>query len=249
MKNEYSSYDLKKHLEEEHRQSPFSQYLKEIVYGGTDGIVTTFAIVAGFTGANVGSLIATHSYFIVLLFGFANLFADGVSMALSNFLSLRSEQDLYRVERARELHEIRNSKDLESQETKYILMKKGYSERDASAMTALYAKNEDYWADFMMHHELELPNPEGENPRLTALATLLAFIAFGFIPLIPYVAGFAIDASFGYSVMFVFLALVLLGALRWRVTKQTVIRSIGEVVFVGGVAATIAYIVGIFFRI
>jgi len=51
----YSKEDLEKHLKEEHRQSPFSEYLKEIVYGGADGIVTTFAVVAGFAGAGAAA--------------------------------------------------------------------------------------------------------------------------------------------------------------------------------------------------
>ncbi|MGB2731859.1 MAG: VIT1/CCC1 transporter family protein, partial [Microgenomates group bacterium] len=42
---------LQKHLQDEHKLSAFSTYLKEIVYGGSDGIVTTFAVVAGFAGA------------------------------------------------------------------------------------------------------------------------------------------------------------------------------------------------------
>jgi len=62
------------------------RYLPEIVYGGIDGSVTTFAVVAGVIGASLSAS-------IVLILGFANLFADGFSMAISNYLSKRSEQD------------------------------------------------------------------------------------------------------------------------------------------------------------
>ena len=79
---------------EEHKVSIFQSYLKEIVYGGNDGIVTTFAIVAGFAGAQL-SAASPMGYVTVLLFGFANLFADGLSMGLGNFLSIRSEKDSY----------------------------------------------------------------------------------------------------------------------------------------------------------
>jgi vacuolar iron transporter family protein len=99
---EYSKADLEKHRKEEHSSSPFSTYLKEIVYGGNDGIVTTFAVVAGFAGAQSDTNVATYSFLTVLLFGIANLFADGASMGLGNFLSLRSEQDLYKKEKAKE---------------------------------------------------------------------------------------------------------------------------------------------------
>ena len=101
----YSKYDLEKHLKNEHKISPFAQYLKEIVYGGNDGIVTTFAVVAGFAGANsAGNL--QIGYLAVLLFGLANLFADATSMGLGNFLSSRSEQDRFRQEEAKERREI-----------------------------------------------------------------------------------------------------------------------------------------------
>jgi len=71
-----------------------AKYLKEIVYGGVDGIVTTFAVVAGFTGASSSGLLLDKGYLVVLLFGFANLFADATSMGLGNFLSVRTDQAL-----------------------------------------------------------------------------------------------------------------------------------------------------------
>ncbi len=68
------------------------KYLPEFVYGGMDGAITTFAIVAGVIGASLSSV-------IVLILGFANLFADGFSMAVSNYLSVKSEHDIRRKPR------------------------------------------------------------------------------------------------------------------------------------------------------
>jgi len=64
------------------------KYLAEFVYGGTDGAVTTFAVVAGAIGASLSSA-------VILILGFANLFADGFSMAVSNYLSVKSERELH----------------------------------------------------------------------------------------------------------------------------------------------------------
>lgn len=61
--------------------------LPEFVYGSIDGTVTTFAVVAGAIGAGLSSA-------VILILGFANLFADGFSMAVSNFMSRKSERDL-----------------------------------------------------------------------------------------------------------------------------------------------------------
>lgn len=64
------------------------KYLAEFVYGGIDGSVTTFAVVAGAIGASLGSA-------VILILGFANLFADGFSMAVSNYLLVKSEKELH----------------------------------------------------------------------------------------------------------------------------------------------------------
>lgn len=239
----YNANTYKKHLAQEHRISPFSVYLKEIVYGGNDGIITTFAVVAGFTGAQTisnGSL----PFLTVLLFGLANLFADGASMSLGNFLSVRSDQDVFKTEREKELHEIRNAPDMEESETIHILQTKGFTKKDASELAKFYRKNESYWVEFMMKEELEMRNPIGEKPLLTALATFIAFVTFGTIPLLPYFFSKNVDSAFFYSSIAACTALVLLGILRWLVTRRNVITSIGEVVLVGGIAALVAYVVG-----
>ncbi len=242
------SFNLQKHLEEEHKISPFSTYLREIVYGGSDGIVTTFAVVAGFTGAqaqNVGAM----PMIIVLLFGFANLFADGVSMALGNFLSSRADQDVYRSEKDKERHEIRTNPRLEKEESIVILINKGFSKEHAEKLVDLYASNEKYWLEFMMTQELEMANPENDNPTLMATATFASFVTFGLIPLIPYIL-FRFDPNvFPLSVAATALALFVLGILRWKVGKQGLLRSVGETLFIGGVAAVVAYFVGTLFRV
>lgn len=244
---EYSEKDYRHHLDSEHKKTPFSTYLKEIVYGGTDGIITTFAVVAGFSGAQInGGYLPLLS---VLLFGLANLFADGVSMGLGNFLSIRSDKDLYKTEKEKEHHEITNNEPMEGKETEHILKAKGFSDADASQITKLYMKNPDYWTEFMMREELNMANPEDHNPLYTGVATFISFVIFGSIPLIPYVfRQNGATALFNLSILFTIVALVTLGYLRFRVTKESLIRSIGEVVILGSSAASIAYFVGTFFR-
>lgn len=187
--------------------------------------------------------------FTVLLFGLANLFADSVSMSLGNFVSLRSQQDQYNSEKNKELFEIKNSKEQEKEETLLILTSKGFNKQDAMKIIDLYSKNDEYWAEFMMKYELQMPDPEAENPYLTALATFLAFIGFGFIPLIPYFFLKTEEINlFLISILFTLSALILLGVLRWYITKLSAIRSIGEIVAIGTIASSVAYFVGTFFR-
>ncbi len=240
----YTEKDFEEHLRKEHRQSPLSTYLREIVYGGNDGIVTTFAVVAGFAGAETGDPTGL-SVLTLFLFGFANLLADGVSMGLGNFMSVRADQDVYRAAKEKEAYEIDHEPEMEKAETKFILMQKGFSEKDAETLTEIYSKNRDYWVEFMMKDELEMANPEGENPFLTALATFTAFIVFGLIPLLPYIFRQTAEGTFVYSVIFTFFALFLLGVLRWFITRRNFFVSVLETLMLGGTAAVVAYAVGV----
>lgn len=240
-------FNLQKHLADEHKMTPLTVYLKEIVYGGNDGIITTFAVVAGFAGAQA-NVVTQLPVLAVLLFGFANLFADGVSMALGNFLSIRSEQDVYNNEKGKESHEVIHNTELEKLESIEILVKKGFTRKQAEDLVTIYMTNNPYWVDFMMNQELELPNPEGDNPFLMALATFFSFLIFGFIPLIPYVL-FKGSELFLMSTVTTAAALTLLGILRWKVGKQSFFRSVGETLLLGGAAAVVAYFVGTMFKI
>ena len=242
-----SGFDLEAHLSTEHKITPFTTYLKEIVYGGNDGIITTFAIVAGFAGAQANPA-SQLPIFTVLLFGFANLFADGVSMALGNFISTRSEQDVYRHAKQKEKYEIVHHPEMEVEESVEILVRKGFSQKQAADLVAIYRTNPVYWTDFMMNQELELSNPEGDNPLFMSIATFFSFVIFGFIPLLPYVL-FNETATFLNSICATATALFLLGILRWKVGQQSFLRSVGEILFLGGVAAITAFLVGTQFKV
>mgnify|MGYP000026423290 CR=1 FL=1 len=230
----------------------FTEYFKEVIYGGIDGIVTTFAVVAGFAGASLSNNETTQlSFLVVMLFGLANLFADAASMGLGNFLSVRSEKDLYSVARDKERELLRSNPEHEKNETIRIMQEKGFSAQEAATMAAIYQKNESYWLDFMMQHEQEMADPRGENEVFTGLATFVSFLIFGAIPLLPFLFQENGDAltAFLFSLTGTFLALVTLGLLKWRVIGAKFWASMIEVVLVGGTAAVLAYFVGTFFAL
>lgn len=245
---EYTEQTFEEHLREEHTGSVFADYLKEIVYGGNDGIVTTFAVVAGFTGANMGAdHMVSLSVLSVLLFGLANLFADGAAMGLGNFLSVRAEKSIYRSHEEKEWREITMNQEMEKKETRFILQKKGFSEEDAHTLTELFAKNPNYWLSFMMTEELALRNPEHESAALNGLATFTSFVVFGFIPILPYL--FINDArqSFLWSGVATLSALAILGIFSGWVSGRNRFRTLLETITIGGISASIAFWVGTFF--
>ena len=237
------------HLESEHKQSPFTTHLKEVVYGGNDGIVTTFAVVAGFSGANMGDQTLNLSLISVMLFGVANLLADGAAMGLGNFLSVNSSKKLYKNTYDKELTETKESKEFELEETEFLFEEQGFNKTDAKALTKLISKNTDFWVKFMVQHECKMDNPENENAFYNGLATFLAFVFFGFIPLIPYLFLSNIQELFMLSSLCTLFALVGLGVFRAIVTTEKMIYAIIETVTIGSVAASIAYFVGLLFKL
>lgn len=235
-----------------HRKSPFAEYFKEVIYGGIDGIVTTFAVVSGFSGAALASDATTQlSFIIVLLFGLANLFADAISMGLGNFLSVRSEKDQYEILRRKEKALLEHSPEAEHEETVAIMKAKGFSDSDAIMLATIYSKNKEYWLDFMMSNEYEMSDPRGDNPILTGFTTFASFLLFGSIPILPFF--FLQDATptevFQTSTLGTLFALVTLGLMKWRIVGTSLARSLGEVVLIGAAASIIAFLVGTFFRI
>ena len=238
---------LEAHRLAEHRISPVQDYIRQIVFGGIDGIVTTFAVVAGFAGLAAEGT-AEVGLAAVLLFGLANLLADATSMGLGEFLSARSEQDVYRAVRAKERSEIDTNPEAELAETAEILGSHGVNEKDAAEMAAILLRNPEMMADFMMQYEIGLADTTDERPWLNGLVTFGSFILMGAIPLLPYFAAGAGTNVFLVSCTATFAALVGLGALRWSVSLQSLARCVGETLLVGGTCAVVAYGVGMAFR-
>ena len=239
---------LAEHKAHEHHISSVGEFIKQIIYGGNDGIVTTFAIVAGFAGAGVDG-VAQIGGIAVLLFGVANLFADATAMGLGEFLSGRSEQEMYKSVREKELYEILNNPEMERIETLEILEERGFSKEDANSLANILERNPEYYADFMMTYEIEMADPTSESPALNGLATFLAFLTFGTIPLIPYFILEPVPETFILSIASTFIALVLLGILQFSLIRRKLWRCIGETVLVGGVCAVVAFAVGLAFSL
>lgn len=163
------------------------RYLPEFVYGGIDGTVTTFAVIAGSLGAALSPA-------VILILGFANLFADGFSMAASNYLSRTSESE--------------------------------------DSVGPNFGK--------------------GKTAMQTAAATFLSFVFVGFIPLISFVfAPFsqALDSyKFTISTILTVVAFLVVGAVKGKLIGKSMISSSFVTFLIGGAAAVIAYLVGLFLK-
>ena len=219
--------------------SRFELYLPEIVYGSMDGIVTTFAVVAGSAGAD-------FAVNIVLILGMSNLIADGLSMSIGSYLSKKSELDNYNKHLRIEEWEIENMPDVERREVTDIYKSKGFSGAELEMVVNRITSDKKVWIDTMMKDELGL-TLEKKSPFKSGLSTLLSFIAAGGLPLIVYV--FAYSGHLGLepfilSSVVTLLAFLLIGYIKTYVTKIGLLRSLTETLLLGASAATAAFFLG-----
>lgn len=229
---------LAKHRAEEPHGSGLGPYIHDIVYGANDGIVTTFAVVSGVTGAELSSS-------IVVILGFANVFADALSMGLGNFLSGKSRKDHYQRLLKEELREIEEIPEIEREEIREIYEAKGFKGADLDRVTEVITSDKTVWADTMMREEHGLSSDEAGAPLVHGFMTFGAFIVFGSIPIAPYLLPIEDSARFLVTIGSTVVALLLVGFLRSWVTRERLIRGPLEIVSVGLVCALVAYYIGV----
>ncbi|UWR21831.1 VIT1/CCC1 transporter family protein [Sulfitobacter sp. S190] len=222
--------EIAERLTQGQRQS----HLKDFIYGGIDGAVTTFAIVAGVEGAGL-------SHGVIVALGLANILADGFSMAASNYSGTKAElDDRKRIIKIEQNH-IAQHRAGELEELRQILQQRGLSGEVLEKATQEIARNERNWIDLMLSYEYGLASEE-PDPRGAAIATFAAFMVAGAVPLVPFVLG--LPNPFFISIIATLLTFFLIGTgkSRWSLSRWW--RSGFETLLIGGIAALIAYGVG-----
>lgn len=155
-------------------------YIRDLVYGANDGVITTFAAVAGVEGGGLPA-------FAVIIVGVANLVADGLSMGVGNYLSIRANE----------------------------------SAREAD----------------------NLPEEEAEPVR-HAVATFLAFVVAGAVPLVPYTLGWSPVVQNAGASLGALATLFGVGAARGVVTRKPWWRTGAEMLMLGVIVGVAAYVAG-----
>ncbi len=219
------------------------KYLKDIVYGSMDGIITTFAVVSGVLGASL-------SFVVIIILGIANLLADGFSMAVGNYLSNKAEIQRIREKRERYHRLVREDLDIAKEKLLNLLKEDGFTEKTAKLIVNEVSKNKESLENFIISEKYG--NFDGLNPKKTALATFLAFVVAGSIPLIAFVLALFFDffKSFAIelSLLLTAFALFFVGLFKSYFVKKQPLRSGLETLFIGGLASLVAFLVGYFLK-
>ena len=219
-------------------------HIKSAVYGGLDGIITTFATVTSVAGSGLH-----HS--VILILGLAHLVADGLSMGLGDTLSSQAEADLVEHERRREVWEFENYPEGEIEEMVELYEKKGISTEDARLVINTLAKYKEAFVDIMMVEELNLmPIDPDHSPMVGGLVTFASFMIFGTVPLLSYLVNLipgvnmSSDVAFGASCVLTVLTLFLLGAIKGSFVGQTWWISGLSMACNGSLAAACGWLIG-----
>lgn len=215
------------------------EYLGEFVYGGIDGIVTTFAVVSAVAGAGLDSG-------VVLILGFANLVSDGLSMGISAYLAERSEVDQYRKQRRAVVSVLEGSIEKATATISKNLKKYGFSGKDLESASGQIASSKNA-SDFIMKEEYKLPE-EPQNAKTVGFVTFVAFNVVGIIPLLAYlfdhVFELQLSSPFAITAVLAGLAFAGIGWLKSRVAHAPALPSIIETLILGVIASGASFYIG-----
>ena len=213
---------------------PAASYLRDWIYGGIDGAVTTFAIVSGVVGAEFSTA-------VIVVLGLANLLADGFSMAASNYTGTRAERDeLDHLSRVEERH-IDEIPEGEREEIRQIFSRKGFDGEILESVVDVISSDRERWVRTMLTEEYGLPL-EIRSPFLAALSTFSAFLVCGAVPLLPYLL--PTPSPFVTSIVLTGAVFFVIGAMRSRWSEAVWWKTGMGTLVVGGAAAALAYLVG-----
>jgi len=216
---------------------PRSNYLRDWIYGGIDGAVTTFAIVAGVVGADLAAV-------VVLVLGFANLLADGFAMAAGNYSGTKAERDDYKRVMGIERKHIALEPQGEREEVRQIFAAKGFSGDDLERIVAVITSDSALWAKTMAVEEYGL-SPTLRSPVVAALSTFASFIMCGLVPMVTYLWAGGLPSCIAATGATFFGV----GAIKSRWSPVAWWRSGLETFVIGMSAAAVAFAVGFGLRV
>lgn len=213
------------------------QIVSDAVLGAIDGCITTFAIVTGAVGAGF----PTH---VSVILGSANLLADGLSMAVSNYESIKAHNEFVAAMRREEERHIDEVPDGEREEIRQIFARKGFADAALEHIVATITADRRLWIETMVAEEHGLRG-EHPSPIKSGAVTFAAFVLVGMIPLLPLlIAPLGMPLQLYASITLAALVFFAIGSLKSMFLGRPALRSGLTTLLTGGSAAALAYFVG-----
>jgi VIT1/CCC1 family predicted Fe2+/Mn2+ transporter len=209
--------------------------VRDLIIGISDGLTVPFAIAAGL------SEVAPTAGIIVAA-GLAEIAAGAISMGLGGYLAAKGEAEHYAREYYKEVKEVKEIPLQERQEVREILSQYKLTNEEIEPILNSFQRHPDNWVDFMMRFELGLEKPDPRQALFSAATISSAYIVGGLIPLSPYLIEPSIPTALVLSIAVTLTALFVFGFIKGQFTGKTPFRSAFQMLLIGGLSATAAFL-------
>jgi VIT1/CCC1 family predicted Fe2+/Mn2+ transporter len=228
-------------VEHRHRGLGGGGNLRAAVFGINDGLVSNASLIFGVAGAS-------PDVAVVLLTGVAGLTAGAFAMAAGEFVSVRSQRELFEYQIGLEREELAEYPDAEAQELALIYKAKGLSGSEAQRVAKQLVADPEHALDTLAREELGLNPDELGSPWGAAISSLLSFAIGAAIPLLPFALGAGAHALV-YTVILTAIALFAIGATLSLFTGRGAMMSGLRMLLLGGLAGAVTFSVGRLFGV
>ena len=223
-------------MKAEHADTSRGGRLRAAVFGLNDGLVTNASLVIGVAAASSGRQ-------AVILAGAAGLVAGAVSMAAGEYISVRTQRELFESRLEAERRQLRERPEAERREATIIFRAKGVHPEDAERLADQVMADPEVALDLMAREELGLIPDDLGSPLAVALSSFVSFAVGAAVPLLPYVMLEGAPAMIAALVLAA-AALALLGATTARLSGRSAMRGILRAVGIGVLGTGVTYLVG-----
>ncbi len=232
-----TSNNIKKH--DEHHVFGNSGSIRAAVFGINDGLVSSASLILGVVGA-------TNNMSFIILSGISGLAAGAFSMAAGEYISMRSQRELFEYQIALEKAELELYPEEEAKELSYIYQARGLSEIDADSFANKMLSNTEQALHTLAREELGLNPDELGSPWKAALASFGAFALGGFVPLIPFLFNTEkmLSLSIILSIFFTGLSLFVVGVILSLYTGRNALLSGLRMLSIGALAGITTFLIG-----
>lgn len=210
--------------------------IRAAVLGMNDGLVSNFSLVMGVAGA-------TGNAEFVLLAGIAGLLAGAFSMAAGEYVSMRSQRDIYEHAIHKKKIQIRDWPRAEEEELAYVYRTKGLSFDTSRIIAREIFSNPKIALDTLVHEELGLDHRHLGMPWGASASSFFAFGIGALVPILPYLFG-AGNLAFVLSGVFSAVSLMIVGVLIALISDKSVLLGGLRMLLAGGLAAAVTFGVG-----
>jgi VIT1/CCC1 family predicted Fe2+/Mn2+ transporter len=225
-----------KHITEERNRVSLLGEVRSIIFGAQDGLISILGLVA-----SIGA--ATNSNQAVLIGGLGGAFAGMISMAAGEYISTKSQRDVYKNEIAREVEETESRPEETYHELRWLFEQEGMSKEDAELVARKITNVRQTAAKTMIEKELGIVAEDSGSPLRSAGFIALAYFIGAAVPVLPFVF-LPVTAAVIVASIATLVALFAIGASKAKISEGRVFISGLEVAAIGALAAIAGYIFG-----